>query len=152
MIYFPTSQLSLQQDPKGIVVSQDHKAYLARKWELTESVVLVVDLATSYGLSCMIQNGHPQRHRLLFDQGEQLNGEGTVYLSFSRAPEEPWVFVLDDNSSRANSLRQTTFNRQHSDLLIKAISGAKYENRNKARKHVQVPIENLEAALKLVLK
>ena len=149
-LHFEQWDLTLEEQPnRQVRVTQKGRAYLARDWALSEEVVRVIKLALSQGLGCMIQDGHPERHRLLFDQGEELNGKGTVYLSFSRTPEE-WVFVLDDKSMQKGQLRRVAFKNKFGGGLIGAVSGAEFEKRNKEQKHVWVPIQQLENALNLI--
>lgn len=108
----PDLHLRVDTGPGGLVVSQAGRAYLARGWQLTPEVRVVVELALAAGLTQMIQDGHPRESNLL------PNGSGADYLTFSDATGRGWVFVLDmDSCPRRATPTQVKFNKRFKRVL-----------------------------------
>jgi hypothetical protein len=94
----------------GIMVQQGGHQYLARRWSLTEEVERIIRLLCVRGFSCLIRTS--PRTGLPVHPG----GASAEYLGFSRGPEERWVVVLDQFSSRPQVTQVTVEKSFHGVL------------------------------------
>lgn len=141
----PDCDLRLSQTNEGILVEQAGDAYIARHFALSDDVIHVVELALRYGLTCMMQNGHPQASK------RGAKGDGAVYLSFARAPDEYWVLTLDDRLQGERIkprafVKQVLINKRYRHALEEAGIPHQMEPFRNAS-NVHVPIEYAELAL-----
>lgn len=141
---WPEYSLELIDIEDGLRVRQGDDAYMARGWNLTNSVLDIVEMALRHGLICMIQNRHLQPSK------REPMGDGAVYLSFSRSANEYWVLGLNDNAglnrrSRSNVVR-VLFNKMYRHALIYADIPFQVEKFRNAS-NIEVPVEFVERAM-----
>jgi hypothetical protein len=95
-LVFPEYDLRIEATEQGLLVSQEGKRYLARKWQLTPEVIKVIETGIAAGLTNLWQYGHPSK-----DESPHIS------FSFSRDPVS-WVFVIGAEA-RPPKLRYVTF-------------------------------------------
>ena len=116
--------LSNYNDPSqghvGVLVEQGGRAYIARRWSLTEPVKDIVKLATKYGFDRLWRSGHP-RDEYLFPEGAK-SILGSPHIGFSRPNDKRWLFVLCQEAGPPD-IKLITFQRTENEEYIKKIFG-----------------------------
>ena len=145
---WPKHSLELSNTARGVLVRQDGDAYVAKGWELSESVLKVVETALRCGLACMIQNRHPQPSK------REPMGDGAIYLSFARRSTEYWVLGLNDNAGldrrNRSSVERILFNKNYRHALIQADIPFQVEKFRNAS-NIEVPFQYLQDAVEACL-
>lgn len=148
---WPDHRLTMAPHPAGLWVGQEiegeRQEYLVRGWAMSPSLRRVIDVALAHGLTCLLQNGHPQSSK------RGLLGDGAVYLSFARRPEEYWVLVVNDRSGKPTpsgglrtSVDMVLFNHHYRHALEQAGVEHAIEPYRSAS-NMEVPVAALEQAL-----
>ncbi|MDA8723985.1 hypothetical protein N9M90_04240 [Alphaproteobacteria bacterium] len=78
---FDLADLELTETESGILVQQDGREYLARKWKLTSQVNEIIDTAISNGFTSLWVDRHPST-------------SSAHYICFSRDHAKPWEFLI----------------------------------------------------------
>jgi hypothetical protein len=133
--YPELGDLVLEDREGGTWISQRGKAYLARRWRLTDQVVKIVESAIESGLTCLWQSGHPKG-----------GSSHHISFSFTHAPAS-WIFVLG-GEARPPEVRQITLNKKLKDLLEK--SDIHYFWESAGGKNFTIATEDLTDFLALV--
>lgn len=87
---YPEHDLFLDDRSNGVFVAQHRRAYLARKWKMTDQVQDIIRLALDHGLTCLWQEGHP---------GSNTSHHISFSFSHQRAS---WVFCIGDGADPPN--------------------------------------------------
>lgn len=137
--------LQISDSDRGLLITQNGDGYVAKNWNVTQPVINIFEKALKYGLTCLLQNGHPQPSK------REPEGDGAEYIAFSRVPNELWVMCIDDNSPSSkksrNDVLQVLFNKRYRGVLTQAGVPWKTENFRNAS-NIFVPVENFEDAIK----
>lgn len=133
--------LSVKETKDGLVIKQGDEKYLARDWTLCPDVIKTIDRALNAGLRCLIREKHPRpKNRLT---------KGVEHIGFSTSPDEPWVFVIDEHSTRGkprDGVTKVTFEKHLFGLLKDG--GMKWEQESGGGRNIFVPFNELERALR----
>ena len=140
-----TYDLQIEDTENGLLITQNKDAYIAKKWKASPDVIKIIDLAIKYGLSCLIQNGHPQSSK------REPKGDGAEYISFARAPNEFWVMCINEyspsNKKTRTDVNQILFKRVYRGFLSQAEVPWEIEKFRNAS-NIVVKIEHVEDAIK----
>ncbi len=110
----------------GVLVEQDDRSYIARRWRLTGDVERTVRLAIQHGFDRLWRFGHPQDDYFIGGAKERT---GAPHIGFSRDPHERWSFVIGPEA-RPPSLKVITFHKSHERLLKDLFGEAKSDTGN----------------------
>ena len=83
----------------GILIEQFDRAYIARKWRLTDEVKGIVELAAKHGWGCLWRYGHPRDEYFVGGADGKL---GSPHIGFSRNSSERWLFCLGQEAGPPN--------------------------------------------------
>ena len=97
----------------GVLVEQDDRAYIARKWCLTEEVKKIIQLALDSGFDRLWRYRHPQDEYFIGGIKEMI---GAPHIGFSRNHHERWLFVLGQEA-RPPKLKVITFHKKYDRQL-----------------------------------
>lgn len=122
----------LENSAEGLLVRQHSEAYVARNWELTPSVVELVQTALQSGLIWMIRNEHPRRN------SRWPNTRGTVYLAFSPTPDQQWSLAIDTFKPAKGDYGFGVFNGKYHEQFLDHGIPFTFEGRNKTAGHLVV--------------
>ena len=130
---FPHLNLTLEKDAGGVKVMQNGKAYLARKWQLTDEVRSIIYLSISQCFNCLWLNHHPR-------------GDAIHYICFARSPTPPWDYLLANESNG----ERITINKNHENKLRQA--GIYFEIRTGRDRHLTVlpNLRNMEKVIEAI--
>ena len=106
--------LLIIEEPNGLLISQDNKTFLARKWKLTDKVIEILNISIKSGFSKLWVDGHPK-------------GETSHYICFSRTHSKPWEFLIGGEANPPN-VKCITVNNTHRKVLDDATLGFHWQN------------------------
>ena len=109
----PQIEAVLEDVPGAIEITQRGNTYRARKWQLTDELVEVIQTAVQFGYSALWVDGHPSRPYL---RGGPQFLKGSHHITFARSHGERWVFVVD-GAANPPVPRDVTFNKGLRDFL-----------------------------------
>ncbi len=110
----------------GVLVEQDDRSYIARRWHLTEDVEKTVRLAIAHGYDRLWRFGHPQDDYFIGGAKERT---GAPHIGFSRGHHERWLFVIGQEA-RPPNIKVITFHKSHERLLKDLFGEAKSDTGN----------------------
>ena len=146
-LFLPEVDIKIEAVFEGLRITQNSESYIAREFKLTKDLRSFIKLCVEKGLSCIMQDGHPQ-------QGKRNDGVGVAYIGFSRDPTEHWVCVVDDNSPLPKNidskLKLVTFNKIYIDILTESVKEPEEEWSN--NDNIWVPYEEFEKAISACAK
>jgi hypothetical protein len=134
------ANLQVEEVNEGLMLTQGGDRYLARDWTLCADVIKTVDLAMGAQFPCVIRHRHPKPNKRLAD--------GVQYIGFSRRPEERWVFVIDQYSTKTSprtEISQVTFEKHYRVVLENA--GVEWRQENAGGNNIFVPFRHIQRAL-----
>ena len=99
----------------GVLVEQDDRSYIARKWYLTDAVKEIIKLAIDRGLDRLWRHRHPRDEYFTGGVKERV---GAPHIGFSRDHHERWVFVLGPEA-RPPKTNVITFHKKYDSQLLK---------------------------------
>ena len=97
----------------GVLVEQDDRAYIARRWHLTGDVEKTIRLAIEHGYDRLWRFGHPQDDYFIGGAKERT---GAPHIGFSRDHHERWFFVIGQEA-RPPNIKVITFHKSHEGEL-----------------------------------
>ena len=95
--------LLITEQNEGLLIAQNNKTFLARKWRLTQEVKDIIELSLNKGFSKLWVEGHPK-------------GDTSHYICFSRSHSKPWEYLLG-GEARPPNIKMITVNATHRKLL-----------------------------------
>lgn len=119
----PKYDLAINTTDQGLIISQNGASYIANKWQLTDEVISIINLAHSAGLTCHWQKGHPSASKYKGASGYQ---SGIHHISFARSHDEKWVFVLG-GEAKPPAVNIITFNKDFKQFLDNSGCEAEWE-------------------------
>lgn len=144
VVTFPSIDLQIEAEERGLKIQQCGEAYLAKNWRLTNEVIGIVETAVKFGLTSALQQRHPQAAK------RYETGETVEYISFSLSPTDYWVFAVDDQCSPSWKVRdecyRVIFKRAYRAPLRAA--GIATEVEWRSPQNIFVARNNLEDALR----
>jgi hypothetical protein len=78
---FHNNHCEIKQTSDGLLIFQNEKTYLARKWQLSTEVKLILEHSIASGFDKLWVAGHPK-------------GSSAHYLCFSRSHHPPWEYLI----------------------------------------------------------
>mgnify|MGYP004044547959 CR=1 FL=1 len=115
-----------EQPHIGVMVEQDDRAYIARKWCLTEDVKKTIRLALDHGFSRLWRHRHLQDEYFTGGLKERI---GAPHIGFSRNHHERWLFVVGQEA-RPPNLKVVTFHKKYDSQLTSILGPAKVGSEN----------------------
>lgn len=134
---FPQHDLVLEDHQGGLWVEQGKKKYLARRWQLTNQVIGIIQLALAKDLRCLWQEGHP---------GKETSHH--ISFSFSHEPAS-WVFCIGVEAGPPK-VKKITISKKVRGILTRNDINPFWENAG--GKNFSIVPEKLPAFLDLVEK
>ena len=110
----------------GILVEQNGRSYIARKWFLTDRVKEIIGSAVDQGLNCLWRHGHPQDQYFLEGSKERV---GAPHIGFSEDHHKRWVFAIGPES-RPPRTKVITFHKNYENQLIAIFGRENTSNEN----------------------
>jgi len=104
---------------RGVLVEQFDRAYVARKWRVTDKVKEIVQLAAKHGWVCLWRYGHPRDEYFMGNPEDQT---GSPHIGFSRNSSERWLFCLGQEAGPPN-VNLITVQRTENEAHIREIFG-----------------------------
>ena len=101
----------------GVLVEQFDRAYVARKWRVTDKVKEIVQLAAKHGWICLWRYGHPRDEYFMCNRE---GGTGSPHIGFSRNSSERWLFCLGQEAGPPN-VNMITVQRTENENHIREI-------------------------------
>ena len=113
--------LLIVEQSDGLLITQNKNTFLARKWQLTETVINILDNSIRSGFDKLWVEGHPSK-------------EDAHYVCFSRSHEKlSWVYLIGLESGPPN-VSIITVNKSKRELLEQA--GFSFEVQKRGGKHL----------------
>ena len=130
--------LFITEQNEGLLISQNNKTFLARKWKLTQEVRDIIELSIINGFSKLWVEGHPK-------------GDTSHYICFSRSHSKPWEYLIGGEAKPPN-VNMITVNATHRKLL--ETSNVNFHWQNFGGKHLFLSpkIEMLELLISEISK
>ena len=97
------NNLLIKEQTYGLLISQNNKTFLARKWRLTQEVREIIKLSLNKGFNKLWVEGHPK-------------GNESHYVCFSRSHSKPWEFLIGAEA-KPPDIKMITVNNTHRKLL-----------------------------------
>lgn len=123
--------LRLREVDGGLLVDQEGRRYVGRRWALTPAVRRVIDLAIAHSFTKMWVNGHPSDAYVhMYEDGDKRGDkyeQGSHHLTFARAHDEAWTFVLG-HEAKPPGLRWVTFNKRLADRIERSKVSYRWEH------------------------
>ena len=110
----------------GVLVEQDNRSYIARRWHLNGDVEKTVRLAIKHGYDRLWRFGHPQDDYFLGGAKERT---GAPHIGFSRGHHERWFFVIGPEA-RPPNIKVITIHKSHEEELTALFGPAKSDAEN----------------------
>ena len=95
--------LLITEQDEGLLIVQNNKTFLARKWKLTQEVRNIIELSLNKGFCKLWVEGHPK-------------GDTSHYICFSRSHSKPWEYLIG-GEARPPNVKIITVNATHRKLL-----------------------------------
>ena len=97
------NDLLITEQDEGLLIAQNNKTFLARKWKLTKEVQEIIRLSLNKGFCKLWVDGHPK-------------GDSSHYICFSRSHSKPWEYLIGGEAKPPN-VKMITVNNTHRKLL-----------------------------------
>lgn len=97
------NDLLITEQDEGLLIAQNKKTFLARKWQLTKEVQEIIKLSLNKGFCKLWVDGHPK-------------GDTSHYICFSRSHSKPWEYLIG-GEARPPNVKMITVNNTHRKLL-----------------------------------
>lgn len=135
---FYKHDIRLLETNEGVMIYQNGREYLARKWQLTTDVVTVIEAAVKSGFSYLWVKGHPSR-------------DSAHYICFARDHQSPWEFLIGGEAKPPN-LECITINKKLRGSLAKLSDALVWQNFGAKHLYVEPNIEKLSWVMDLINK
>ena len=132
------NNLSIKEQTDGLLISQNNKTFLARKWRLTQEVKEIIKLSLNKGFNKLWVEGHPK-------------GNESHYVCFSRSHSKPWEFLIGAEA-KPPDIKMITVNNTHRKLLETSNLNFHWQNFGGKHLFLSPKIEMLELLISEISK
>ena len=122
--------LLITEQDEGLLIVQNNKTFLARKWKLTQEVRNIIELSLNKGFCKLWVEGHPK-------------GDTSHYICFSRSHSKPWEYLIG-GEARPPNVKIITVNATHRKLLETSNVNLHWQNFGGKHLFLSPKIEMLE--------
>ena len=132
------NDLFITEQDEGLLIAQNNKIFLARKWKLTQEVHDIIELSLNKGFSKLWVEGHPK-------------GDTSHYICFSRSHSKPWEYLLG-GEARPPNVKMITVNNTHRKLLESSSVNFHWQNFGGKHLFLSPKIEMLQLLISEISK